>query len=107
MTEKELQTSIERGARVLGWRVYHTWSSMHSPKGFPDLVMIKGDRLIFAELKNETGKVTEDQEAWLRDLQHFAWRIRSAVSDDPPMEVYVWRPKDLEEAYEILGGGVI
>lgn len=92
ITEKELRQSLVRAARGFGWRVYFTWSSMHSPSGFPDLCMVKGERLVFAELKTESGKVSPDQEAWLADL-------RAAGA-----EVHLWRPADIDAAYRVLMG---
>lgn len=91
MTEKELRQSIVRAAREFGWRVYFTWSSMHSPAGFPDLTMVRNSRLIFAELKTDSGKVTPDQEAWM-----------TALRTSGRCEVYLWRPTDLEDAYKLL-----
>ena len=45
---------------------YHTFdSNSRQAKGFPDLCLVRGKRLIFAELKTDTGKLTADQEAWL------------------------------------------
>lgn len=90
MTEREFSQSIVDAARTLGWRVYRTWTSLHSPKGFPDLCMVRRGRILFAELKTDTGKVTPDQQAWLDDLR--------AVG----VEVYLWRPSDIEDAYEVL-----
>ncbi len=91
MTEKELRASIVRAAREFGWRCFFSWTSIHSPKGFPDLCMVRGDRLLFAELKTDKGKLTEDQKVWLADL-----------TMSGKAEVYVWRPVDLETAYGIL-----
>lgn len=80
MTERELQDAIVQTARVLGWRVYHTHDSRHSAAGYPDLTMVRNGRLVFAELKSATGKASEAQQEWLRDL-----RLSSA-------EVYMWEP---------------
>lgn len=102
MTEKELRTSIVRAAREFGWRVYFTWSSMHSPAGFPDLCMVRGDRLIFAELKSEKGKVTAEQLGWLEALSSCHVGAQPRVSMGHALEVYVWMPADLEDAYRIL-----
>jgi hypothetical protein len=52
--------------------------------------MVKEDRLIFAELKKETGKTSPEQDAWLEAL-----KIAGA-------EVYVWRPSQLREVIQIL-----
>jgi hypothetical protein len=65
ITEKHLQELIRKAAIVTGWKFYHTWNSMHSAKGFPDCVLVKGSRLLFVELKNETGKIRPEQEEWM------------------------------------------
>jgi hypothetical protein len=95
MPEKELQHDVTSMARTLGWLCYHTYSSKRSPEGFPDLVLVKGPRLIFAELKSERGKLTKDQEDWI-----------SALSRSSRTEVYIWRPFDLLDGTiaKVLGG---
>lgn len=90
ITEKELRQSLVRAARGFGWRCYFSWTSIHSPAGFPDLCMTKPPRVIFAELKTDTGKVSPHQEAWLADLRACG------------AEVYLWRPADIDAAYRIL-----
>lgn len=89
MTEKQFRQMIYDAARLLSYRVYFTWTSIHSPAGFPDLVLCKprstGDgRVIFAELKTDKGKVTPAQQAWIDDL--------AAAG----MEAVVWRPADID-----------
>mgnify|MGYP003394789642 CR=1 FL=1 len=76
---------VTKAALTLGWRVYHTHRSDHSAPGFPDLCMTNGERLLFAELKSATGKLTVEQQAWLDAL------IRTRKC-----EVYLWRPVDWE-----------
>ena len=84
MTEKQLQEAVIACAKLLGWRVYHTWDSRRSAPGFPDLVLVlPGSRLIFAELKTETGKVSDAQNQWLDDLGSVTWDT----------EEYIWRPR--------------
>jgi hypothetical protein len=82
MTEKTLQGLVERCARLFSWRAYHTYDSRRSAPGFPDLILIRGERLVAVELKSERGRVTEAQLAWLMDLK------RAGV------EAFVWRPSD-------------
>ncbi len=90
ITEKTFQAQVEQLARTLGWLCYHTWNSIHSAKGFPDLVLVK-HRVIFAELKrSETGKLTADQQMWIDALK--------AANQ----EVYVWRPRDWDQIVRIL-----
>lgn len=91
MTERELSQALVNAARTMGWKVYRTWNSINSPKGFPDLTMVRNSRLIFAELKTDSGKVTPDQEEWA-----------GALVASGRCEYYLWRPADLEAAYKIL-----
>lgn len=92
-TEKQFRQMVIDACKLFGWAYYFTWNSLHSPAGFPDLVLVKGDRLIFAELKSDKGKVSEVQRLWLCDL------IQTKT------EVYIWRPGDMEEIIGILRGG--
>jgi VRR-NUC domain len=77
-----------RAARP-AWRHYHTRRSTGSVAGFPDLTLWR-ERVVFAELKTERGRVTRDQWAVLDGL-------RAAGA-----EVYVWRPSDRPEIERIL-----
>ena len=77
-------------ARLLDWRVYHTYDSRRSPFGFPDLVLVKGRLLVFAELKVGDRKPTPSQEAWLTVL-----RLASA-------DARLWRPDDWPEIETLL-----
>ena len=91
MTEKEFQAQVTETAKLLGWKVYFTWRSFHSPSGFPDLVMVRLSRIIFAELKSEKGKVSPAQQEWL-----------DALAGPEKCEVYLWKPSSWDEVLEIL-----
>lgn len=91
VTERELTTYVRDLAKLYRWRRYHTWLSKHSPAGFPDEVLVRPPRLVFAELKSDRGKLSAEQEAWLDDLR--------AV---PGVEVYLWRPADMDEIAQVL-----
>lgn len=92
VTEANLREQVRDLCRIYGWRFYFTWTSIHSPKGFPDLTLLSSERrrVIYVELKTEKGKVTDSQRVWLDDLT------------DCQQEVYLWRPGDIEEAARIL-----
>ena len=90
LTERQWQTIVLRAARQFGWRSYHTLNSWGSVKGFPDLVLVRGNRLIFAELKSNKGKVSPEQHDWLYDL--------SAAR----AEAYVWWPADYDTVLDLL-----
>jgi hypothetical protein len=70
ISEAELQQNIITLARRCGYYVFHSWSSLHSERGMPDLIIV-ADRLIFMEVKTERGRLSREQ----RDVIH---RLRAA-----------------------------
>jgi len=68
-TEREFMRDFKEQVVGFGWLYYHTFNSMYSDKGFPDCTLVKGGRVIFAELKRVGGKPTADQERWLSALK--------------------------------------
>jgi hypothetical protein len=86
MTERELQAQVIDLARMLGYLVWHCYDSRRSEPGFPDLVMVheRSGALIFAELKSTSGRLTPEQDRWLRALA-----LRGAA--------FVWRPAELRD----------
>src|SRR4051812_42693566 len=53
--ESDFRQQLADAAISLNWLVYFTWQSKHSPAGYPDMTLVRAGRLIFAELKSETG----------------------------------------------------
>jgi hypothetical protein len=98
--EAELQEQAIELAHLLGWRVAHfrpalTRHGWRTPvsadgAGFPDLVLLRRDRIVAAELKSARGRVTDEQSAWL------------AAFSAAGVEVHVWRPADFDEIVEVL-----
>lgn len=64
--EKDLQEGLVALAKVYGYQAYHTFDSRRSEPGFPDLILIRGERLIAIETKSAIGQLTEAQKGWLR-----------------------------------------
>lgn len=92
LTEKEWQRQVVELAAQLGWKkTYHVYDSRRSHSGFPDLVLVR-DRIVFAELKREKTRPTDDQIEWLD-------RMAAAGA-----EVYLWRPSDLDDAASVMAG---
>lgn len=89
MSETQWQATVIDLARTLGWDYYHTHDSRRSPAGFPDLLLVR-DRIIFAELKSQVGRVYMAQDLWLN-------RLRQGGA-----EVYLWRPSHWPEVQQIL-----
>ena len=110
MTEKELDAAIAKLCRLYGWRRYHTYRSKRSPAGFPDLVLVKPPRLIFAELKSDDGKVSAEQAEWALDLEAVSEACRERmIAGHPPsnVEAFVWRPRDLDAIARILAPRIV
>lgn len=100
VSEAEFQRQIIQLAELHHWRVGHFHDSRRQVRpgvmvgdkyaaGIPDLVLVR-ERVIWAELKAEKGRISISQRLWLSDL------ARAGA------EVYLWRPSDLEEAQRIL-----
>lgn len=89
MSEKVFQAKVVSLAKKLGYKVYHTYDSRRSEPGFPDLVLVR-DKVIFAELKSETGRISRDQEDWIKSLT------------DAGSFAVVWRPTDWDTIVKIL-----
>lgn len=83
MREADWQATVEATLKLQGWRLYHTRDSRGSVGGFPDIIAIRGSRLLAIELKNETRKATSQQVEWLE-----------AFAGVESVESYLWRPDD-------------
>lgn len=94
VSERDLQDMVLSVAKLGGWAlVYHTHDSRHSQPGWPDLVLAHPtrNRILFVELKAQTGRVSLAQRRWLLML--------AAVG----AEVGVWRPADRPAITRVLG----
>lgn len=89
MSEAQWQRTITDLAETFGWLVYHAYDSRRSEPGFPDLCLVR-DRVIFAEIKRQHGRLTDDQARWW-------WALEQAGA-----EAYVWRPSDWPEVERTL-----
>lgn len=101
-TEKQFQAALLEYARIRGWLCYHTYDSRRSAAGFPDLVLVRGGDIIFAELKSKGGKVSPAQKHWLDTLAEAAFLINRVKDQSPGVEVVVWRPNNWPDIEETL-----
>lgn len=74
LREKDLQRHVRAYAEQLGWAVYTCWTSLHSPRGWPDLTLWRArpdgtGELVCVELKSARGRVSDAQQAWLERLR--------------------------------------
>lgn len=88
--DQQLFASQKGLAPSLGWTTYHVLRSRGSKAGYPDRTLCR-ERIVFAELKREKTKPTDEQTRWLTLLAKAGG------------EVYLWRPSDLDEIGVILG----
>ena len=84
LTEAQFQGLVLGVAETLGWEAFHDGDSRRSNAGFPDLVLVKDGRIIFAELKREKNAYpSKAQMNWLALLGKAAGDNVLAV---------LWRP---------------
>ncbi len=89
--ERHMQSALEDHLRATGWRFYHAWNSQHSAPGFPDVLALRGPRILAAEIKGPKTRVTAEQREWLA-----AFELAGA-------EAYLWRlPGDWARVSEAL-----
>ena len=95
--EADFLATVTELATLCGWLVYHTYDSRRSQAGFPDLVLVRADSLIFAELKTAKGTIKPIQRKWLDTLA-------AVAKTQPDVAVYLWRPEDWRGIEKILAG---
>lgn len=86
MTERELSEHVRVTLAALpGVEAYHTYDSRRSEPGFPDFVVLVGDRAWAIELKTATGRVTPAQTRWLAAFARLPrWRALVVRPQDWP-----------------------
>ncbi len=109
-----------------GWRTAMTGGDPdgYGGKGLHDYIAVRPPRLVFAELKDEVSELKPEQAAWREDLMECVKfimtepimlgnqptlpihiRIGKEGLDNkiiPSLEVYLWRPSQIDEIAEIL-----
>ncbi len=93
LSEKAWQQQIVDLAESQGYWGYHAFNSERSEPGFPDLVLLREGRTIFAEVKRMGEHLTPEQ-AMVCDL---------LLGNG--LEVYAWWPDDEEEVTAVLVRG--
>lgn len=125
--EYALQSQIAELAHLLGWetiafrpaltkRGYRTPGTGSMARGWPDMTLVRARdrRLIFAELKSDVGRLSDDQKRVLEVLSALAgdyWQPVQVHADGSTnwalaahlkIEVHVWKPKDFDRIQETL-----
>lgn len=130
ISERDFQRQITDLAEILGWKWAHfrpaqTSKGWRTPvagplgAGWPDLVLARGRRLIFAELKRDGANPTETQRSVLATLAKLSpdedscdcglvkgvdtyHRNDCAYTRTTGVEVYVWRPASFDNITTVL-----
>lgn len=91
VSEAAFQALVVDLARWLGWECWHDNDSRRNDAGWPDLVLVRDERMIVAELKAERGRLRAEQAYWMRLLL----RVKG-------VEYRLWRPRDWETIVRTL-----
>lgn len=123
MTEAQFQTQIENLAAMYGWRHYHAPDNrpirtktgrvikQRVVAGFPDLVLVRDQELIFAELKLDKGRPSPAQVEWIAALDNVGAAVRRAANHSGlgpayvSVDVYLWKPGDFDDIHARLARG--
>ena len=92
-----LTVHILKYAKAYGWRRFHvrgnTRRLIQGDVGFPDLVLLRPPRLLFAELKVGHNQPSKQQQEWLDALARLPYTH---------VECYTWRLEDWELILRLL-----
>lgn len=105
LTEADFMRQVLQLAGLTGWEHWHD-AATNAPRrcsdcgavrrgprntaGLPDLLLVRGPQLIWAELKAQDGATSQEQRAWIA-------RLRAAGQ-----RVYIWRPSDWPTIERVL-----
>jgi hypothetical protein len=99
VTERDFQRAITDTLTLFHWRWCHFrpamtrrgWrTALSGSPGFPDIVAVRGNRILFLELKAEKGRLSDEQGRWL------------AALGAAGAEARCWRPSDWDAIEETL-----
>jgi VRR-NUC domain len=100
VSEDDFQKAVTDALTLFGWRWVHFrpartlrgWrTALSGSPGYPDLTAVRGDRVIFIELKAQRGELRDEQREWF-----------SALGATGCVEVHCWRPSDWAEIEELI-----
>ncbi len=108
LSERQFQATVIEYARLQGFRAAHFHDSRRQvapgvlvgdkdAAGFPDLVLCRGETVVFAELKSAKGKLTPEQTAWLDAL------VVVAEAAPENVKIRVWSPASWADIEWTLG----
>ncbi len=107
-SEASFQRAVIEYARLQGFRVGHVHDSRRQVRpgvlvgdrdaaGIPDLIMVRGETVVFAELKSAKGRLRPEQTAWLDAL------VVVAEAAPEHVKIRVWSPLSWADIEFTLG----
>lgn len=102
-SEAQFQGRVQEYATLRGWSWMHIQKAQNAAgywrtpvtgnlgKGWPDLFMVRGKRIVAAELKGDRTPISRWQQA-----------VLDALIRVPGVEVFIWRPDDWDDVMEVL-----
>lgn len=113
MSESGFQTAVLELATRLGWRTMHVRPAQNRAgrwrtpvagdgAGFPDLVLVRGQHLIFVELKTNTGRASTEQERWLDALTTVSNATQASDGRSTHVTATIWRPREWDDIVHTL-----
>lgn len=116
MKERDLLNWIFACAERLGWKAYHVPAPMvasrkggfvgsRRARGLPDVFLLHDDppRLIIAEVKGSTGRLSSQQQEFL----HLARQVAASQGRGATIGVYAWTPDQQQLIEDILKSKVL
>jgi hypothetical protein len=101
ISERAFQLAIWRHAESDGWKCHYQYRSAQKlangqyrglgTAGWPDVIAVRGDRLLAIEVKKETGSPTPEQRVWI-----------AALNGVPGITAMIVRPRDANAVMEML-----
>jgi VRR-NUC domain len=99
ISEQDFQQTVTDALTAFGWRWIHFrpartergWrTALSGSPGYPDITAVRGDRILFIEMKAQNGKLRDEQRGWLSAL--------GAAG----AEVHCWRPDEWALIEELI-----
>lgn len=69
MKESEIRATIKEYLQLKGWFVFYHLQGLGSYPGLPDLQAVKNGRTLYIEIKRSSGRQSENQKKFQRDLE--------------------------------------
>jgi hypothetical protein len=99
VSERQFMEWVISTAHRNGWLCHHVHDSRKeewgTDAGFPDLVLARNGRVIFAELKVSGGRTTPSQREWM-------YALAPEAGNEGGVSVALWRPTDEAEIEKVL-----